>query len=190
MVDNNTRYALVPQAESNEVPMLGPSVPMDTEKEYISPLERLITQSTAEQRGDDFNIATQWDDRENTANNSNTTAGMIDYNYYNNNNNNNNVRRSMEPQLPNLPSSSASSKPSFVTLMACICCLLQVFFLWASFLSSSWLDTRLIISIALTSKQVDTANNTGNNGQLLLHSTTLGSLLSGLLATERHWAGE
>mmetsp|Transcript_45531 Transcript_45531/g.49187 ORF Transcript_45531/g.49187 Transcript_45531/m.49187 type:complete len:630 (+) Transcript_45531:127-2016(+) len=187
MIDNNTRYALVPQAESNEVPMLGPSVPMDVEKEFVSPLERLITQSTAEQRGDDFNIVTQWDDRENTAVNNNPIAGMIHYNNCTNNNNTN-VRRSMEAQLPSSPSFSTSSKPSFVTLMACICWLLQVFFLWASFLSSSWLDTRLIISIAFPSLQVDSDKNAGNNGQLLLHSTTLGSLLSGLLASERHWA--
>ena len=188
---NNASCPLVPQAESNEVPTLGGggrnscvgTTSSSEEEEYQSPLERLITQSTAEQRGDDFNFnfshnipsSSQllWDDDD------------VDNNVNNNYNNNNDrmISPSMEQTLLLGPSKKPSS--SLVTLMACICCLLQICFIWASFLSSSWLDTRLIVSIYNNNN--DNNNNNNNGSSQLLHSTTLGSLLSSLLGTNRHW---
>ena len=192
---NNASCPLVPQAESNEVPTLGGggrnscvgTTSSLEEEEYQSPLERLITQSTAEQRGDDFNFnfnhnipsSSQllWDD-DDVNNNVN--------NDYNDNNNGRMISPSMEQTLLLGPSKKTSS--SLVTLMACICCLLQICFIWASFLSSSWLDTRLIVSI-YNNNNDNNNNNNNNNGSSsqLLHSTTLGSLLSSLLGTNRHW---
>jgi hypothetical protein len=57
-------------------------------------------------------------------------------------------------------------------------------FVWASFLSPSWLETRLYLSIALPSIQIEPDNSQ------LLHTMTLGSLLGDLLGADQHWAGE
>ena len=168
MVNTNATSPLMAEAEGNEVPNLG-GTDLESE-EYQSPLERLIAQSTSEQRGDSFAVPTQWDDRDNNndlmMNTSNTTCQQTQIMYL---------------QSPILAPPS-TPKPSLVTFAACTCCLLQMGFIWASFLSSSWLDTRLFLSVSLPSIQVKTDNSQ------LLHSTTLGSLLGNLLGAGRHWA--
>ena len=189
---NNASCPLVPQAESNEVPTLGGggrnscvgTTSSSEEEEYQSPLERLITQSTAEQRGDDFNF----NFNHNIPSSSQLLWDHDDVNDTVNNNYNNNNGRMISPSMEQTLLLGPSKKPSssLVTLMACICCLLQICFIWASFLSSSWLDTRLIVSIY--NNDNSSSNNNNNHGSSqLLHSTTLGSLLSSLLGTNRHW---
>lgn len=164
---NNQSCPLVPhESAGNGIPSLGCD---ETDEDFLSPLERLITESTAEQRGD----------------NSSNFAGTINNNnyLYNNDGHRINSSRRLDSRARKLSSPSVPLRGSFLMLAACTCCFLQIFFLWTSFVSSSWLDTRLIFSIPIPSIQE------GNHEEILLHSITLGSLISGLLKTERHWAG-
>jgi len=152
--------------EGNGVPALG-GTQLESE-EYQSPLERLIAHSTSEQRGDSVGISGH-----------SGNALMVG---------NNVAMPSLRRGRILLSSPSISSqttfetKPSLITLAACTCCLLQMGFVWASFLSPSWLETRLYLSLSLPSVQIEPDNSQ------LLHTTTLGSLLGDLLGADQHWA--
>jgi len=140
----------------NGIPALGVSH-LDSREDFQSPLEALIAHSTSEQRGD-------------------TLVGADD----------NPVPCTRNDRIDDLPDqiepSSYMKRSSLVTLAACSCCLLQIGLVWGSFLSPSWLDTRLYFSIVLPSVHIET-----NNSQLL-HLTTLSSLFGDLVAADRHWA--
>jgi hypothetical protein len=159
---------LVTGEEGNGVPALG-GTHLESE-EYQSPLERLIAHSTSEQRGDSLGISGHNGNNlmvgSNVATPSHQTERIIVWSPI------------------SISSHSFKTKPSLVTLGACMCCLLQMGFVWASFLSPSWLETRLYLSISLPSVQIEPDNSQ------LLHTTTLGSLLGDLLGADQHWAGE
>ena len=166
----NPSSLLVTEAEENGVPALGGTDSggmghqMELSDDFQSPLERLIAQSTSEQRGDSFSVGS-------TQHLENPLATDTELRRF----------RGLwspvsEPQTPPRP------KASLVTLAASICCLLQAGFVWASFLSPSWLETRLFVSIDLPSIKVETPHSQ------LLHTTTLGSLLGNLLGADQNWA--
>lgn len=164
MANENTTSLLVTEEEGSGVPALGGTDSggahiMESE-DFQSPLERLIAHSTSEQRGDSFGDAL-------TNHESPLEATGINMLW-----------------SPISEQQALETKPSLITLLACVCCLLQTGFVWASFLSPSWLETRLYLSIPLPSIRIDTGKSQ------LLHTTTMGSLLGDLLGAEQHWAGE
>jgi len=96
-----------------------------------------------------------------------------------------------EPQpLQFLPDPNNGTPPmsmfaaSLATVSASSLCLLQMGLVWTSFLSDSWFDTYLRVSVSwqnyLPSVQDDLDR--------LLNSTTLASLLSTFIGAELHWA--
>lgn len=134
-----------------------------------SPLERLIAQSTSEQRGDLFRPHRDDGDDSDFFRQHNVDPndeGVVI-----------SVRNVDDDDDDD---NDTTNRPSLVTLIAGNLCLLQVGFVWASFLSSSWFDTHLMVTLALPLIKRDTDQ--------LLHSTTLASLLSDLLGAEEHWA--
>lgn len=137
--------------------------------EQQSFLEQLIEQSTLEQRGDYFSASALWND---------TVVGSWDQNTL--------PSASLQPQMPLLSTTDADSnaepKASLLTLAATTCCLLQVGFTWASFLSPSWLDTRFFADVGVPSIRIKP-----NQGQLL-HSASLGSMFGDILGAGQHWA--
>ena len=165
----NPSSLLVTEAEKNGVPALGGTDSggmghqMELSDDFQSPLERLIAQSTSEQRGDSFGAATP----------NNPLASDTDFREF----------RGLWSPVSEQPT-PPRPKASLVTLAASICCLLQAGFVWASFLSPSWLETRLSVSLDFPSIKVETPHSQ------LLHTTTLGSLLGDLLGADQHWAGE
>ena len=161
MANATTSSLLVSEEEGSGVPALGGTggAQHQISEDFQSPLERLIAQSTSEQRGDSFGVQT---------NNPLTEAGMTHHLLWS----------PVSEQIPVRPPSS------LVTLLACVCCLLQAGFCWASFLSPSWLETRLYLSIGIPSIHVEAPQSQ------LLHTTTLGSLLGDLLGADQHWAGK
>ena len=76
-------------------------------------------------------------------------------------------------------------RSSLATLGAGSLCLLQTGLVWGSFLSSSWFDTHLIISIDWQKQYFPFLNDAVDQ---LLHSTTLASLLSTFMGAEQHVA--
>lgn len=166
MENANAVPPLLAEAEGSEVPNLGWDVALDlSEEDHQSPFERLIAQSTAEQREGSFvNRSGFWDDS----------------NYIHS--------RQMMPSPrrlpPPTPSEIAATKTPVVFVVNCMCSLSQMGLVWYSFLSSSWLDTRLSISIVLPSMTLEV------NQSHLLHSETLGSILGDLLGNDQHWSGE
>ena len=155
-MENATTTTSLLHSEEEEAPDLGGS---SSEADLQSPLERLIAQSTEEQQSaDDEQLALRL----------------------------NNLQE--QPRMINLWSPihqrpiSLSTKPSLIILAACVCCLLQTGFVWASFLSQSWLETRLFVNLDLPSIKIET------NQSQLLHTTTLGNLLGILLGANQHWA--
>jgi len=158
---------LVTEEEGKGIPALG-GTHFESE-EYQSTLERLIAHSISEQRGDSFAVSAPWSDSENcndpiVANHKTLSSSQTDI-----------MVLSTSTTLH-----TSRTKPSLVTFVACTCCILQMGFLWASFLSPSWLDTRLEL-IVLSSVKIEKDNSQ------LLNSMTLGSLLGDLLGTGRHW---
>ncbi|KAG7353866.1 hypothetical protein IV203_003221 [Nitzschia inconspicua] len=175
-VGKNTRTHTSPlMAEEGEVTTLGNTTTttmammMMEDEDHQSPLERLIARSTLEaQRGGDV---VDFD----TMN----PVGMMRYN----NNNHNSVFGGVGVGMrnfnhPNYESSATtestavSRRPSLLTLFAVTGCLLQVGFVWSSFMAPSWFDTHLLLSISLHVINKDTDQ--------LLHSTSLATLLSDL----------
>jgi hypothetical protein len=155
--------------------------------DHQSPLERLIAQSTSEQRGDTvFHIPPP----PRQDNDDGGGGGECDDSEYfvlhnlNNPNGNNRAGSAISVLNDNIydgnDGTPSSAFPSLVTLIAGTLCLLQVAFIWASYLSSSWFDTHLIVSLALPLIKTNTDQ--------VLHTTTLASLLSALLGAEEHWA--
>mmetsp|Transcript_26806 Transcript_26806/g.58797 ORF Transcript_26806/g.58797 Transcript_26806/m.58797 type:complete len:607 (-) Transcript_26806:4341-6161(-) len=162
MVNANLTSTLMVEAGENEVPNLGGTMPLESsEGEYQSFLERLIEQSTSEQRGDFFPVSALWND----TGTRNSTVPFVH----------------SQPPMPLSPPTTAL-KASLVTLAACTFCLMQAGFVWASFLSSSWFDTRLFISISLPSINIKMDQSQ------LLNSATLGSLFGDLLGADQHGA--
>jgi hypothetical protein len=158
---------LVTEEEGNGVPALG-GTHLESE-EYQSTLERLIAHSISEQRGDSFAASAPWSDNE-------SCNDLIIENHT--------TSSSYQTDRMVLSTSTtlhtSRTKPSLVTFVACTCCILQMGFLWASFLSPSWLDTRLEL-ILLSSVKIEKDNSQ------LLNSMTLGSLIGDLIGTGRHW---
>jgi hypothetical protein len=70
----------------------------------------------------------------------------------------------------------------YITLSAGMFCLLQIGLVWGSFLSASWFDTHLLLTVELPVVKKETDQ--------VIHSTTLASLLSNLLGSDppQHWA--
>jgi hypothetical protein len=161
---NNDVSPLMAEEQADERPTLGggtyttSNIPMSNlDLEEQSPLERLIARSTSDQRGDDFsNIPPEQNPfvaGHHTNTSSNSTPFMI---------------------------SIERGRPSFLTLTAGTLCILQIGFVWSSFLSSSWFDTHLLLSVSLPVVHTDTDQ--------LLHSTSLATLLSDLFSAEEQTA--
>jgi hypothetical protein len=74
---------------------------------------------------------------------------------------------------------------SFITLISGSLCLFQMGFLWGSFLSEEWFETRLLISIDWQKQFLPSLDGSTNQ---LLHTTSLASLLSVFLGADLHWA--
>ncbi len=155
MATTNTTSLLAGEEEEGVAPALGGTAnPESLSDDFQSPLERLIAHANAEQQSHEFG----------------TTPGPPRINSWSPN---------------NTPTPLAlGTKPPLITLAACVCCLLQTGFVWASFLSKSWLETRLYLSVSLPHIKIDLDQSQ------LLHTTTLGSLLGNLLSAKQHWAGE
>lgn len=157
-MENVTTTTSLLHSEEEGAPTLGGS---SSEADLQSPLERLIAQSTEEQQSaDDEQLALRL----------------------------NNLQQQQQPRTINLWSPihqippTSNTKPSLIILAACVCCLLQTGFVWASFLSQSWLETRLYVNLNLPSIHIETGNSQ------LLHTTTLGNLLGTLLGANQHLA--
>lgn len=172
MLSNKRKSSLLlTEIEGNEVPVLG-GTQFECE-EYQSPLERLIAHSTSEQRGDSVADSGTWNERDggNDRVEADGTSAVF-------------PRAGRRIPWTHTSSQNFKEKPSLLTLAASTCCILQIGFIWASFLSPSWLDTRLSSSLLLPSIKIET------NTSKLVHSTTLGSLLGDFLGGDQHWAGE
>ena len=151
MANLTTTSLLATEAEEG-APALGGHAE-ESDNDLQSPLERLIAQSTSEQRGDNLIIP------------------------------NETPRINLWSPVHRAP--VQTPRPSLITLAACVCCLLQTGFVWASFLSKSWLETRLYLEVELPYIRIHT-----DDKSQLLHTTTLGSLLGNLLGAKQHAPGE
>lgn len=120
-----------------------------------SPLERLIAQSTSEQ--------------------AQSVSFLLDEP----------LDHAPGPLLVQQPSITQSAGSSLATVAAGSLCLCQAGLVWASFLSTSWFDTHLIISVPWQQEYFPFLNNALDQ---LLRSTTLASLLSTFVGAEQHWA--
>lgn len=167
MPEQKLESLLVTDEEGNGIPALG-GTHLESE-EYRSTLERLIAHSISEQRGDSFAISAPWSDNHNC-------NGLISSNHKTLSS----YQRDMMILSTSTISRTSRTRPSLVTFVACTFCILQMGFLWASFLSPSWLDTRFNLILFPSVEVVK------DNSQLL-NSMTLGSLIGDLLGTGRHW---
>jgi hypothetical protein len=160
-MDGNNHHTSPLMAEEGEATTLGAHnniiiAALQEDDDHQSPLERLIARSTIEQQqhgsgGGGVDMMMRRDD-------SVFGGGGI----LNDGSNNEAARR------PN--HQHHESKPSVLTLCALTGCLLQVGFVWSSFMAPSWFDTHLLLSVSLHIINKDTDQ--------LLHSTSLASLLS------------
>jgi hypothetical protein len=149
--------SLLAREEDTEAPSLGP---FHVELEQ-SPLERLITQSSSEQAA------------QNALNFSLDQAEP---------------RRHSAPPFHPLPRSSLATRTtgaSVITVVAGTFSLLQIGLVWGSFLSSSWCDTYLRVSIGWQRQYLPLLNEFTDT---LIESTTLASILSTLNGAEQHGA--
>lgn len=166
MSNKYTSSLLLTATEGNEVPTLGGTEFVS--EEYRSPLERLIAHSTSEHP-----VAVSAPRKERAHE---ITLRQSD------------VTNTTFPQTRRriswIPTSSHTlrKKSSLLTLATSTCFILQIGFTWASFLSPSWLDTRLYLSLSLPSLKIDM------NNSHLIHLTTLGSLLRDFLDGNQRWA--
>jgi hypothetical protein len=85
---------------------------------------------------------------------------------------------------PNTTQPMSSMAASLATVSASSLCLLQMGLVWASFLSDSWFDTYLRVSVSWQ----DYLPSFNDDLDRLLNSTTLASLLSTFIGAEQHWA--
>lgn len=182
--------SLLAQDGPDQLPSLGGGgggLGMTDLEDQRSPLEELIARSSEEQRlGQFFGGSATLDDDDNnngtfrthTSNNFTTTTattvaafrldtavddGELD--------GDSNVDGDGDNQYAYSP---------YATLAAGTLCLLQAGLVWGSFLSTSWFDTHLLLTVELPVVKTVTDE--------ILHSTTLASLLSDLLSADQQWA--
>jgi hypothetical protein len=147
--------SLLAQEEDTEAPSLGAFHAAELEQ---SPLERLITHSSSEQAAQNafnFSLEQQAEPRR---------------------------RNNFAPPFTPLPQQRSSSTTkttgaSIITVVAGTFSLLQIGLVWGSFLSSSWCDTYLRVSLPLLN---DYTTDT------FIESITLASILSKLNGAEKH----
>jgi hypothetical protein len=147
--------SLLAQEEDTEAPSLG-TFHVELEQ---SPLERLITQSSSEQAAQNaLNFSLEQTE----------------------------TRRNFVPLFNPPPRLSATrtTGASVITVVAGTFSLLQIGLVWGSFLSSSWCDTYLRVSIGWQRYSFFLLNE--YNTDTLIESTTLTSILSTLNGAEQH----
>jgi hypothetical protein len=163
---NNGSSPLMAEEETGDAPTLGQSSAATSnlfggglssamdDLEDQSPLERLIARSTLEQRGNFIPPESMGDTAIFRLEGAGGGPG------------------GNHPFDASVITTSGSPKPSLLTLCAATCWVLQIGFVWSSFLAPSWFDTHLLLSVSTAIINKD--------GDQLLHSTSLASLLSDL----------